>query len=125
MDYRLVEFVFGFPDALKLRDGYTKYALRRAMAAQLPEWLIGQRRKQRFAAPYKKWFRGPWRRLIEEHFLEGSFECQTFLETRRFRAELDGYLHGQPSTLTAGMLWRILNTEVWLRAFRSLTSWPQ
>jgi asparagine synthase (glutamine-hydrolysing) len=119
MDYRLVEFVFDLPDDLKLRDGYTKYALRRAMAAELPPWLVGQRRKQRFVAPYGQWFRGAWRGLIEDYFLDGGFECQAFLHAPRFRTELSRYLRGEPSTLKAQTLWRILNTEVWLRAFRA------
>jgi asparagine synthase (glutamine-hydrolysing) len=118
LDYRLVEFAFRLPDTMKLRDGYTKYALRRAMSDELPTWLTGRRRKVRFAAPYAAWLRGPWRRLIEDLFLGDSFHCQIFLNVPRFRAEMKAYLHDESTTLRPRTVWRIVNTELWLRAFR-------
>jgi asparagine synthase (glutamine-hydrolysing) len=118
LDYRLVEFAFALPDEMKLRDGFTKYVLRQAMANELPRWLTNQRRKTRFSAPYASWFRGPWRPLIQDSFLAGSFQCQSFLDVKRFRAKLETDLTTGTRNVSPRTLWRILNAEVWLRVFR-------
>jgi asparagine synthase (glutamine-hydrolysing) len=118
LDYRLVEFAFALPDEMKLRDGFTKYVLRKAMANELPGWLTSQRRKTRFSAPYASWFRGPWRPLIEDFFLAGSFQCQPFLDVKCFRANLERDLTAGTRNVSPQVLWRILNTEAWLRVFR-------
>ena len=58
LDYRLVEAAFRMPGDLKLRDGETKYILKRAF-----EGLIGKqltyRRKQMFTVPIGEWLTGP------------------------------------------------------------------
>jgi asparagine synthase (glutamine-hydrolysing) len=117
MDYRLVEFAFALPDSLKLRDGYTKYILRRTMWDRLPQRIVSQRAKQRFATPFDDWFRGAWRRMIEDLLLSGSCKVEPYLRLNKFRPRLQSFLGGRSDVLGAGMLWRILNTELWMRAF--------
>lgn len=117
MDYRLVEFAFGLPARLKLRDGYTKFILRRAFWDRLPERIVRNRVKQRFATPYTAWFRGAWRPMIEDLLLSGNARVAPYLHMPLFREKLRAYLNGQNKDLNEPTLWRILNTELWLRAF--------
>jgi asparagine synthase (glutamine-hydrolysing) len=118
LDYRLVEFAFGLPDRFKLRDGYTKYILRRSMRGRLPDRLVEARVKLRFNAPYAGWFRGPWRPMISDLLL-GECEVAPYLKGDRFRTRLRAYLDGSDSSLATRMLWRVLATELWLRMVRS------
>jgi asparagine synthase (glutamine-hydrolysing) len=118
MDYRLVELAFNLPDRLKLRDGYTKYVLRRAMWDKLPERIVRNRVKQRFAAPYAQWFRGAWRPMIEDLLLSNSPHVAPYVRLSEFRTKLHAYLAGRDDAMPAATLWRILNTELWLRACR-------
>lgn len=116
MDYRLVEFAFRLPDELKMRDGYTKYILRRAMQDQLPEQIIWNRVKQRFTTPYHQWFRGAWRPVIEDLLL-GSCQVQPYIDMPAFRNKLLAYMADDNTALDARLLWRVLTTEICLRTF--------
>lgn len=55
LDYRLVEFLAGLPDEMKLRQGVTKVVLRRAMAGVLPEAVRDRRDKMGFVTPEQTW----------------------------------------------------------------------
>ncbi|MFN2399751.1 MAG: asparagine synthase (glutamine-hydrolyzing) [Gemmatimonadaceae bacterium] len=55
LDYRLVEFVAGLPDYLRLRQGVTKVVLRDAMAGVLPEGVRARRDKMGFVTPEEIW----------------------------------------------------------------------
>lgn len=123
MDYRLIEFAFGLPDDAKLRDGYTKYILRRTMTGRLPDDLITDRRKQRFSTPYLEWFRGGWRPFIEDSFLGGgTCEVEPYLKLPRLREKLRAFLSGDNAVIDPSVLWRIINTEVWLKGLKNQTS---
>jgi asparagine synthase (glutamine-hydrolysing) len=116
MDYRLVEFVFNLPDRMKLNDGQTKYILRKAMWDRLPEQIVRTTAKRCFGTPYPEWLRGAWGPMIEDLLLSGPCHVQPYLQPR-FRAQLRNYLGGREGPLNAGTLWRVLNTELWLRRF--------
>ena len=57
LDYRLVEFVAGLPDAFKLHRGLTKVVLREAMRGVLPEAVRDRRDKMGFVTPEQLWLR--------------------------------------------------------------------
>jgi asparagine synthase (glutamine-hydrolysing) len=117
MDYRVVEFAFNLPDGLKLKNGYTKYIVRRAFWDRLPERIVRNRFKKCFGTPYPAWFRGAWRPMVEDLLLCGSCRVGPYLCLPEFRARARAYLDGQDRALSDGTLWRVLNTELWLRAF--------
>jgi asparagine synthase (glutamine-hydrolysing) len=54
MDYRLIEFVVGLPDQLKIAKGYMKYILREAIT-ELPQKIRQRNHKMGFVAPDKIW----------------------------------------------------------------------
>jgi asparagine synthase (glutamine-hydrolysing) len=114
-DYRLVEFVLTLPDDLKLKHGYTKYILRQAVQDLLPPEIVLRRQKTRFSCPYSQWFRGSWRPLITDLFLSGPFKLDRCIQVPEFRRRLQAYLDGRPSGLRPQTLWRMLNTEIWMR----------
>jgi asparagine synthase (glutamine-hydrolysing) len=117
MDYRLVEFAFSLPDQLKLHNGYNKYILRQSMRNRLPARLIATRAKLPFKAPYTEWLRGSWRPMIQD-LLGGTCEVGKYLEFPRFQDKLASYLDGNDRALPTYLIWRVLNTELWLRMVR-------
>jgi asparagine synthase (glutamine-hydrolysing) len=117
MDYRLVEFAFSLPDTLKLHDGYNKYILRQSMRNLLPARVIATRAKLPFKAPYTEWIRGSWRSMIQD-LLGGTCEVGRYLESPRFRDKLASYMSGNDRALPTYLIWRVLNTELWLRMVR-------
>jgi asparagine synthase (glutamine-hydrolysing) len=68
LDHKLVEFATRLPDAMKLRGWTTKYVLRQAMRGVLPPQIL-TRKKMGFPTPVGSWFRGPFRRVIDEYVL--------------------------------------------------------
>jgi asparagine synthase (glutamine-hydrolysing) len=57
LDYRLVEKAIALPVDLKIRDGWTKYVLRKAMSDLLPADLLWRRNKISFEAPTEIWLK--------------------------------------------------------------------
>ena len=55
LDYRLLEFAVSLPLCLKIRDGWSKWLLRKAMAGRLPEEIVWRRNKLSFDAPEGFW----------------------------------------------------------------------
>ncbi|MDX2129937.1 MAG: asparagine synthase (glutamine-hydrolyzing) [Chloroherpetonaceae bacterium] len=66
LDHRIAEFAFQIPDSLKVRDGETKYILKKAAEGIIPNEII-YRKKQGFAAPVSDWMRnGKLNRIVKE-----------------------------------------------------------
>ena len=64
-DYRLVEYAMRLPQEFKLRDGQTKYLLKKVLARYLPADHI-HRKKMGFGVPIAAWLRGPLRTWAQE-----------------------------------------------------------
>ena len=58
MDHELVEWLASLPSELKIRDGESKFLLKKAMETRIPDDVI-YRPKMGFAVPLARWFRGP------------------------------------------------------------------
>jgi asparagine synthase (glutamine-hydrolysing) len=55
LNHELVEFVFALPSMLKMRNGWTKWLLRNAMAPYLPSAITWRTKKVAFEPPQKMW----------------------------------------------------------------------
>jgi asparagine synthase (glutamine-hydrolysing) len=111
LDHRVVEFCYSLPTTAKLNGFTTKWLLKRAMRARLPEG-IATRAKQGFSIPMKNWIRGELldlthdtvfsSRLIEEHFQKSVLE--------RLWSE-----HQQRRHNHSHLFWTLLNVSLWER----------
>lgn len=54
-DHRLIEAVFQIPGTMKIRNGYSKYLLREAVAPFIPDTIRLRRDKMGYATPNNKW----------------------------------------------------------------------
>jgi len=116
MDYRLVAFGFNLPDELKLRDGFTKYVLREAMKDDLPDAVVRDRVKRRFATPFEGWYRTAWRDVVGDSLL-GDCRLKCFVDFAPYQRELRKLLDGRPSKAGSLKVWRAMNAEICLRTF--------
>lgn len=55
LDHELVEFVFSLPSRFKIRDGWTKWLLRKTMENELPTATTWRRDKTGFEPPQQQW----------------------------------------------------------------------
>ena len=113
LDHRLVEFAAGLPPALKLRDGVTKYIFKRAMRGILPDAVI-DRRKQGFAVPLGRWFRGRLGGFVRDLLLSETSRSRGIFDERYVERLLELHGRGRPLDL---QLWTLISFELWCRLF--------
>jgi asparagine synthase (glutamine-hydrolysing) len=55
LSHELVEFLFSMPSSLKIREGWTKWLLRKSVEDKLPEDIVWRKDKTGFEPPQKAW----------------------------------------------------------------------
>jgi asparagine synthase (glutamine-hydrolysing) len=113
LDHKLVEFAARMPDAMKLRGWTTKYVLRRAMRGVLPPQIL-TRKKMGFPTPVGAWFRGPFRRVIDEYVLSERALSRCVFDPSYAREIAARHAAGENHT---ERLWMLVNFEIWQRRF--------
>lgn len=87
LDHVLVEFACRLPNSLKLRNGVSKYLLKKWAEPILPREIVC-RSKKGFPVPLKSWFRGDLAGFARETLLSSGRACLTFFA----RKELENLL---------------------------------
>jgi asparagine synthase (glutamine-hydrolysing) len=114
LDHRLVEFAFRLPGDYKVPEpARTKDLLRRGMRDVLPPEVLNRSDKIGFRAqPSATWeLAGESRAALLENRTPQEGE---WFDPEGVAALLDG---GDRSATTEFLLWRVLNTKLWLRSF--------
>ena len=113
LDHKLVEFAATVPSHLRLRDGTTKYLLKRAMRGILPDRII-DRPKQGFAVPLARWFRGELSEFARDLLLSDTCRRRGIFDVAYIQRLFDLNARGRDLDLH---LWTILSFELWCRRF--------
>src|SRR5207247_4573175 len=100
-----------------LRDGATKYLLKKAMRGILPDQII-DRPKQGFAVPLARWFRGDLSTYARDLLLSDTCRQRGIFDVRYIERLLDLNARGRDLDLH---LWTILSFEMWCRRFLDAT----
>jgi len=115
LDHRLVELAFSLPGSELIADGRTKDVVRRALGELLPPAVRERRDKLGFVTPERRWFRAELGDFAEDVFASRAFAERGFVDAPAARARLARHRRGE---VDAGMeLWRVLNLELWARAY--------
>ena len=114
LDHKLCEFTARMPDQLKFRGLTTKWILRESMKGLLPPEIL-KRPKMGFPVPLAKWFRGPFRWVVDEYVL-GATARRRGIFNNAFVAELV-QRHQSGAEDNAQRLWALVNFEIWCRRF--------
>jgi len=113
LDHRLVEFAATVPPSLRYREGTTKYLFKQALRGVLPDSII-DRRKQGFAVPLARWFRGPLAGYARDVLLSESSRSRGVLNPAAVERQLQLHQRGRDLDL---QLWTMLSFELWCRRF--------
>lgn len=69
LNYELVEFLFSLPPHFKIRNGWTKWLLRKSMEGVLPDAIVWRKDKVGFEPPQLKWMQLP---AVKERIIAGK-----------------------------------------------------
>jgi asparagine synthase (glutamine-hydrolysing) len=84
LDHELLELSARIPSSLKVRDGETKWILKRSYENQLPDSIV-RRPKSGFEIPIDSWLRGPLREMFEAHVLDPGARVAGLVDQDRVR----------------------------------------
>jgi asparagine synthase (glutamine-hydrolysing) len=114
LDHKLLEFAARVPMALKLKNGRSKYLLRRLLEKRVPASII-DRPKRGFAAPIGEWLRGPLRAMTTELLLDGRLRDRGIFEPREVARLWSEHRDGRADH--RHRLWQLIMLELWFRRF--------
>ncbi len=104
LDYRLVEYLLGVPDALKIGDGETKRLQKLALGRYTVPAILGRKDKLGFTTPSRSWLDAPaWQRLAASSLAEVAAAFPGV-----FRADA-------PPPADAEERWKIIQLALWRR----------
>ena len=111
LDYRVVEFAFHVPLALKLRDGQQKWILKQLLRRYLPDPLV-DRQKKGFGAPVGGWLKGPLRDWAQQLLDPARLQREGHFNPEPIAKIWNEFLAGQRKWHTH--LWNVLMFQAWL-----------
>jgi asparagine synthase (glutamine-hydrolysing) len=114
VDHEFMEFAASLPSDLKVRDGVTKYILKRAAEPFLPAENI-HRPKRGFSIPLAPWFKREFGDLASDVLLDGRMNQRGYFRMDVVRRLLDEHRRGVNSWQK--QLWNLLMLEFWHRMF--------
>ncbi|MDO5661221.1 MAG: asparagine synthase (glutamine-hydrolyzing) [Brachybacterium sp.] len=115
VDKELMKFLFSLDESAILHDGWNKRILRESMTGILPDMISRRRNKIGFTTPEREWFHkiAP---SLREIFASDSFASRPYFDAPTVLALFDDYVKN-PENHGTLLFWRLLNVELWLRAF--------
>jgi asparagine synthase (glutamine-hydrolysing) len=114
LDHRLVEFAARLPVSLKIRNGETKFLLKKVMEPYLPRDVI-YRTKAGFPVPVSDWFKSGLNGLATEMLLNPKSAVSGFVDLGCLRKMLERHKAGVHDF--SNELWGLLVLEYWFQAF--------
>lgn len=113
LDPTLVEFAFSLPYFYKIKNFETKHIFRKAISEYVPKEIIERKDKIGFATPEKDWFTTKeFDKFIQNIIFSKSFESRTYWNYKEIQK-----LYYKKNTEYFTNIWKIINTELWLRMF--------
>ena len=114
LDHRLAEHVSALPDALRVRGLATKWIVRQAVRRLAPRTLAP--RKGGFGVRLGDGLRGELRESLLEHLRGAGSRVRPYFKPAALDRVLDEHLAGRRRH--DGLLWTLLNLEIWHRTYR-------
>ncbi len=119
LDHRLAEAVLSTSAYTKLKNGFTKYSLRRSMINLLPAEVCWGKKKRGFETPSRRWFKTNLSVEMEDLLSRRDSPLSEFLETERLVKHYAEFRNANGETLTEHDWFKLAGACLWLEQVRS------
>jgi asparagine synthase (glutamine-hydrolysing) len=114
LDHRLIEYLMGLPDAIKLPGEVPKRLLVESLGAALPADCV-HRPKQGFVLPFDEWMKGELREFCQYHLGPDGLAGRGLVRDAAVRSLWQAYLAGDRTT-TWSRPWALVALNSWIEA---------
>jgi len=114
LDHKLLEYVAGLPDSMKVRGNQGKWILRKVMGNVLPPSIL-HRTKKGFPNPAASWLRHDLRELVRDTLLARTSACGQFFDPQAIEQIVNLHERGKFSEYQE--VWSLLVFECWHKQF--------
>ena len=113
LDHRVIEFAATIPSNLKIKNGVSKYILRKAMAGVLPQVIGNRRDKRGFSVPVDHWFRGDLAKFALDILTDGNRCTKNFFTDSGLIKLMDDHRSGRMNY--GSLIWALVVLEIWMK----------
>ncbi len=114
LDYRLVEFTLGLPNAFKISNGWTKRVLRESMKGILPESIRLRKDKLGFVTAEEEWVKKTAPDLFRKAVKEALENSQGIIKPSVLIA-VEEMIQGKRAFNF--LIWRLISFSTWMKLF--------
>lgn len=114
IDKLVITQAMQIPGSLKLRNGVSKYILKKAAEQFLPKKII-YRSKASFSAPIRSWISNDLKCMVDELLSEDNLKKRGFLNFKFVKKMIDNDRHGIEDN--AYQIYQLLTLELWCREY--------
>lgn len=116
LDHRLVEATLSTPSDYKIKNGETKYILRKALSDVLPDKILNRKDKKGFSNPREQWFKTEvFKNYILKLINSKKFKNRSIFDSEIANAQYQKHLKGEVDI--SSEIWKWVNIEIWFRKF--------
>lgn len=118
LDHRLVEAVLKTSVHTKLRAGFSKYSLRKAMDTRLPAEVCWQKMKRGFETPARRWFKKDLARPLQRMLSDKDSPVGEFFNLKALGNHLQTTRNASNDEITEFDWFKLATTHLWLEQLR-------
>lgn len=114
LDYRLMEFAMRLPVSMKMRDGVSKYLLKKLLRKSVPSEILSKS-KRGFAVPVNKWFQTDLHQYTKEILLDRRSKERGIVDAKTVEKVLHHHVKGKRDY--SEWIYLLLMLELWFQTF--------
>lgn len=110
LDHKLVQFAYNTPSSLKLRNGTTKYILKKSLSRYLPRHIL-HRKKQTFHVPIESWIKNDLGEYFDSMLDEKQVSKMNIFNYSQIHKIFKNYKSGE--LYYARQAWNLMCFKIW------------
>jgi asparagine synthase (glutamine-hydrolysing) len=115
LDHRLVNFCLSLGEQYKIKNGWTKYILRRSIT-ELPKEISWRRDKRNFLIPENYWIKSELKKKIKDEFENSTLHQKGIIDKFLFLKYYDSFINGNPAIHYTDIS-RVYIAELWAKKY--------